>query len=126
MAMAAAVPLPSRSLVDVGPVETLKAVKNGAEIGGLVRSGVRDAAAIVSFISWLHAQLEEKKPVYESQAAEQMYKVPFCSPFFFFCSHSTPTTPIFPTCHTPRCSVYTSPAPLVCPQDAHRSRRVRG
>ena len=50
-------------------------MKNAAEIAGLVHSGVRAAAAIVSFISWLNAQLLESSPVSGSQAADQMFKM---------------------------------------------------
>jgi Xaa-Pro aminopeptidase len=52
-AMAASLAPAARKLVGCSPAEKFKACKNEAEIRGLVSAGRKDAAAIVSFLSWV-------------------------------------------------------------------------
>jgi Xaa-Pro aminopeptidase len=61
LACAAGIPEDRRRLVGASPVEKFKARKNGTERAGIVSSGQRDAAAIVSYLAWLEAQLKEGK-----------------------------------------------------------------
>ena len=71
-AMAAGVPAERRQLVDVSPVEQLKATKNAAEVEGLVSAGRKDAAAIVSYFAWLEAQLAGCATVTEAGGADEL------------------------------------------------------
>ena len=70
--MAAGVPAERRQLVDVSPVEQLKATKNAAEVEGLVSAGRKDAAAIVSYFAWLEAQLAGCATVTEAGGAAEL------------------------------------------------------
>ena len=71
-AMAAGIPPERRQLVDVSPVEQLKAIKNAAEVKGLVSAGRKDAAAIVSYFGWLQAQLAAAATITEAHGADEM------------------------------------------------------
>jgi len=73
-AMAAGIPAQRRQLVDVSPVEQLKATKNALEVQGLVSAGCKDAAAIVSYLAWLGAQLTSASAatVTEAHGADEM------------------------------------------------------
>ena len=71
-AMAAGIPPKRRQLVDVSPVEQLKAIKNADEVKGLVSAGRKDAAAIVSYFGWLQAQLAAAATVTEAHGADEM------------------------------------------------------
>ena len=71
-AMAAGIPPDRRQLVDVSPVEQLKAIKNAAEVKGLVSAGRKDAAAIVSYFGWLQAQLAAAATITEAHGADEM------------------------------------------------------
>lgn len=59
LAMAAAIPVAERRLVDSSPVEVFKAVKNDVEIEGLRAAGARDCAALSGFYGWLQASLAQ-------------------------------------------------------------------
>ena len=58
--------------VKVGPVEALKARKNGVEVNHLSDTLVRDGAAMVSFLHWLETQVASGKRITEVQAGDQV------------------------------------------------------
>jgi Xaa-Pro aminopeptidase len=48
-------------VTDIGPITTLKAVKNSTEVSGFQASHRRDGAAVVSFLVWLENQPRDKE-----------------------------------------------------------------
>ena len=59
LACAAAIDESRRKLVLASPIEKFKARKNGIERAGILSSGKKDAAAIVSYLAWLEDRLAQ-------------------------------------------------------------------
>jgi len=81
----------NKRILDLSPVERLKAMKNEAEMEGLRQASIRDSLAICEFFAQLEVRLNDpsKEPIDEVDAAELMYQAR--SKKDFFVSNSFPT-----------------------------------
>eukprot|EP00633_Aureoumbra_lagunensis_P007272 CAMPEP_0197318772 /NCGR_PEP_ID=MMETSP0891-20130614/52377_1 /TAXON_ID=44058 ORGANISM="Aureoumbra lagunensis, Strain CCMP1510" /NCGR_SAMPLE_ID=MMETSP0891 /ASSEMBLY_ACC=CAM_ASM_000534 /LENGTH=675 /DNA_ID=CAMNT_0042809381 /DNA_START=37 /DNA_END=2061 /DNA_ORIENTATION=+ len=63
-------------LIDVSPIEYMKAIKNQTEIQGLRQAQIRDAAVLCTFFAWLEEEIMNKKQnISEAQAADKITKL---------------------------------------------------
>ncbi|VDN03846.1 unnamed protein product [Thelazia callipaeda] len=73
----------------VSPIQTMKAIKNEAELHGMRNSSLRDSAAIIEYFVWLEEEIACGNEVTEREASEKMDEFRSLQPGFIDLSFET-------------------------------------